>query len=182
LLTEFANAETGVLYRNREKDFTRKQMTPDGGTPLGSILTGRLGWGAGAFRLYNYVAQICRNFTLTFRAMETGNRSCDASFLTRIKANHCAIGLADKHKEITSMPTKTASTRCSDYGMICVQCDDLLIAPEWSCYEDDRHVLNLWSCTRCGCHFEIETVVPANSKSVNDEVRIKAFFPSLLVA
>jgi len=75
-----------------------------------------------------------------------------------------------------------ASTRRSDYGMTCVQCGDLMIAPEWSEYEDERHVLNLWSCTKCGCQFEIEAVVPAGTKSVSDDVAIRAFFPSLLVA
>ena len=75
-----------------------------------------------------------------------------------------------------------ASTRCSDYGMTCVQCGDLMIAPEWSEYEDERHVLNLWSCTKCGCQFEIEAVVPAGTEFVSDDVAIRAFFPSLLVA
>jgi predicted Zn-ribbon and HTH transcriptional regulator len=81
------------------------------------------------------------------------------------------------------MATMTASTRRSDYGMSCVQCGDLLIAPEWSEYEDERHVLNLWSCTKCGYRFETEVCVPADAaKSVSDDIAIKAFFPSLLVA
>ena len=80
------------------------------------------------------------------------------------------------------LAAKTASTRRPDYGMICVQCGDLIIAPEWSEYEDERHVLNLWSCTECGCQFETEALVPANSESVSDDVAIRAFFPSLLVA
>ena len=84
--------------------------------------------------------------------------------------------------EITMMATMTASTRRSDYGMACVQCGDLLIAPECSGYEDERHVLNLWSCTNCGYQFETEAFVPANTESVSDEFAIRAFFPSLLVA
>jgi hypothetical protein len=80
------------------------------------------------------------------------------------------------------LAAKTASTRRPDYGMTCFQCGDLIIAPEWSEYEDERHVLNLWSCTECGCQFETEALVPANSESVSDEFAIRAFFPSLLVA
>ena len=80
------------------------------------------------------------------------------------------------------MAAMTASTRRPDYGMACVQCGDLLIAPEWSEYEDERHVLNLWSCTECGCQFETEVCLPANAVSMSDDVAIKTFFPSLLVA
>lgn len=75
-----------------------------------------------------------------------------------------------------------ASTRRSDYGMPCAQCGDLLIAPECSEYEDERHVLNLWSCTECGCRFETEAFVPVGVELASDEITISAFFPSLLVA
>ena len=44
----------------------------------------------------------------------------------------------------------TLSNRRPMFGMNCTQCEDLLIAPEWSEYEDERHVLHLWSCTNCG--------------------------------
>ena len=79
------------------------------------------------------------------------------------------------------MMTTTASTRRSDYGMICAQCGDLLVAPEWSEYEDEHHVLNLWSCTKCGLEFELEAFVPGGVES-GEDAAIKAFFPSLLVA
>ena len=75
----------------------------------------------------------------------------------------------------------TASTRRSDYGMICAQCGDLLIAPEWSEYEDEHHVLNLWCCAKCGIEFELEAFVPGDGEP-DDDAAIKAFFPSLLVA
>lgn len=74
----------------------------------------------------------------------------------------------------------TPSNRGSVFGMNCPGCGDLLIAPEWSEYEDERHILNLWSCTNCGCQFESEALLPA-AKSVNDAATITAFFPSLLV-
>ena len=74
-----------------------------------------------------------------------------------------------------------ASTHRSDYGMTCTKCGDLLIAPEWSEYEDEHHVLNLWSCPKCRIEFETEAFVPGGVESGADEA-IKAFFPSLLVA
>jgi Zn ribbon nucleic-acid-binding protein len=73
------------------------------------------------------------------------------------------------------------SNHRSVFGVNCVQCGDLQIAPEWSEYKDEQHVVNLWSCTNCGCHFETEACATA-SRSANDAVAIKAFFPSLLVA
>ncbi len=74
----------------------------------------------------------------------------------------------------------TLSNRRSVFGMNCPECGDLLIAPEWSEYEDERHLLNLWSCGNCGCHFETEALLPV-AKAVNDAATIMAFFPSLLV-
>jgi ribosomal protein L37AE/L43A len=66
------------------------------------------------------------------------------------------------------------------FGMNCPECGDLLIVPEWSEYEDERHVLHLWSCTDCGCEFETQALLPA-AEAVDDAATIKAFFPSLLV-
>jgi len=71
----------------------------------------------------------------------------------------------------------TTTVPTSDYGMPCVQCGDLLIAPEWAEFEDEQHVLNLWSCAKCGCQFETVATVPPIV-----EFAIQAFFPSLLVA
>ncbi len=74
----------------------------------------------------------------------------------------------------------TTSNRRSVFGMNCPECGDLLIAPEWSEYEDEQHILNLWSCTNCGYQFDTTACLPA-AKVVNDAATIKAFFPSLLV-
>jgi Zn ribbon nucleic-acid-binding protein len=76
----------------------------------------------------------------------------------------------------------TKSNRRTVFGMNCVQCGDLLIAPEWSEYEDDQHLVNLWSCSNCGCHFQTEALVTTSGRSANDDAVIKGFFPSLLVA
>ncbi len=76
----------------------------------------------------------------------------------------------------------TLSNHRAIFGMNCVKCGNLLIAPEWSEYEDEQHILNLWSCPNCGCEFETEALVPAAAKSVSDAMVVKAFFPSLLVA
>jgi ribosomal protein L37AE/L43A len=82
----------------------------------------------------------------------------------------------------TMMPIMTASRRHSDFGLTCAQCGDLLIAPEGAEYENERHVHNLWACTKCGCRFETEAYVPAGAESASDDVAISAFSPSLLVA
>jgi ribosomal protein L37AE/L43A len=45
--------------------------------------------------------------------------------------------------------------------MTCKKCGDTLIAPEWSEYfNEERLVLNFWSCTNCNDQFETEAVVP----------------------
>jgi len=73
----------------------------------------------------------------------------------------------------------TLSNRRSVFGMNCPECGDLLIAPRWSEYEDEQHILSLWSCEACGCHFETQALLPA-AKAVNDAAAVKVFFPSLL--
>mgnify|MGYP001558473927 CR=1 FL=1 len=78
--------------------------------------------------------------------------------------------------------TTVASTHNTDCGTTCIQCGDALIAPEWSEYVSERLVLNLWSCSKCGCRFETEAYMPADAKSAIDALTMEAFFPSLLVA
>ena len=73
----------------------------------------------------------------------------------------------------------TLSNRRSVFGMNCPECGDLLIAPRWSEYEDEQHILSLWSCEACGCHFETQALLPA-ATAVNDAAAVKVFFPSLL--
>lgn len=78
--------------------------------------------------------------------------------------------------------TTIASTRRSDYGMTCAQCGEALIAPEWSEYVTERHILNLWSCTKCGCQFEHSVYLPTAANLEMDRKVLEEFFPSLLVA
>ena len=78
--------------------------------------------------------------------------------------------------------TTISSTHNSDCGTACIQCGDALIAPEWSEYVSDQLVLNLWSCSKCGCRFETEAHMPTDVKSAIDTTTMEAFFPSLLVA
>ena len=42
----------------------------------------------------------------------------------------------------------------STFGTDCVQCGNLLIAPERSEYRDERHVLHIWRCEKCDRSFE----------------------------
>ena len=45
----------------------------------------------------------------------------------------------------------------------CAQCGDMLFAPEWSEYLDERHVRHLWSCDRCSYEFETEVCYPRST-------------------
>jgi hypothetical protein len=86
----------------------------------------------------------------------------------------------DKTQEVNVMVN--ASTRRWDFGMTCAQCGDALIAPEWSKFVDEWHILNLWCCTECDYQFETTTYVRTNTNFMNDNTAIKPLFPSLLVA
>ena len=50
--------------------------------------------------------------------------------------------------------TTILSNRRSKFGMTCVQCDNELIAPEWSYYQNERQIRHLWHCSECGLCFE----------------------------
>ena len=76
-----------------------------------------------------------------------------------------------------------ASLRDSAHEVICDKCGNSLIAPEWSEYFSEAHlILNLWSCENCGNRFETEAFAPIDAKSKIDSEVLKEFFPSLLVA
>ena len=45
--------------------------------------------------------------------------------------------------------------------MPCAQCGDVLFAPEWSEYLDERSVRHLWSCDTCDYSFETLVRYPA---------------------
>ena len=64
---------------------------------------------------------------------------------------------------------------------ICAKCGEGLVAPDWSEFVSEHLVVNLWSCTKCGCAFETEAFVSADAEILGD-LAIRAFFPSLLVA
>ncbi len=68
----------------------------------------------------------------------------------------------------------------SGYGMTCVQCGDLVIAPEWSEYVNERLVLNLWSCTNCGFQFDTEAHMPADAEPKTDSSVFEELYPPLV--
>jgi transcription elongation factor Elf1 len=43
----------------------------------------------------------------------------------------------------------------SPYGLVCGECNELVIAPEWSHYVDNRQVHHFWACENCGHEIEI---------------------------
>jgi hypothetical protein len=83
--------------------------------------------------------------------------------------------------------TTMLSNRRSKFGMTCAQCDNELIAPEWSHYHNERQIRHLWHCSECGLCFESLVSFPAvNNKPMRDiktgNVIFPSLFPSLLVA
>ena len=66
----------------------------------------------------------------------------------------------------------------SIFGMTCVQCDNELIAPEWSEYRSKHQNRHLWRCWKCNCCFE--TIV--NTELMEDNAAADDVFPSRLVA
>jgi hypothetical protein len=82
--------------------------------------------------------------------------------------------------------TTILSNRRSKFGMTCVQCDNELIAPEWSQYQNERQIRHLWHCLECDLCFESVVSFPALNKPMRDiktgNVIFPSLFPSLLVA
>lgn len=78
--------------------------------------------------------------------------------------------------------TTIAEARGSQTETRCVRCGDAIIAPEWSEYVDEGHILNLWACPNCGCRFETTAEFSADVATEAHETAIQDFFPSLLVA
>jgi len=70
----------------------------------------------------------------------------------------------------------------SSFGMSCVQCDNELIAPEWTEYRNKRQVHHVWHCWRCDCRFESLVSFPTDTKSVKDIRARGDIFPLPLVA
>ena len=56
---------------------------------------------------------------------------------------------------------------CSPYGLVCTECDGLVIAPELSEYVGKREVRHRWCCENCGHKLEmmVDLRVSATSKS-----------------
>jgi hypothetical protein len=66
--------------------------------------------------------------------------------------------------------------RCSTFGIGCVRCDEVLIAPEKSEYRDDVHIRHQWLCPKCATRFESIEQIPVEVMTADD------ILPSLVVA
>jgi uncharacterized protein with PIN domain len=42
----------------------------------------------------------------------------------------------------------------SPYGIVCIRCNDSLIAPDRSKYISERYINHSWSCDNCGHRFQ----------------------------
>lgn len=45
----------------------------------------------------------------------------------------------------------------------CPQCNEALLAPDWSEYLNERSVRHTWSCEECSYQFETTVVFPARA-------------------
>lgn len=55
------------------------------------------------------------------------------------------------------------SARLATYGKNhCPQCNEWLLAPEWSEYLNERCVRHTWLCEACGYEFETAVLFPAS--------------------
>ena len=57
-------------------------------------------------------------------------------------------------------------------GTVCSECNDLLVAPEWSAYVSNHEVLHVWFCENCGHEIEMAVnlrfdITSAKRKSLN---------------
>ena len=79
--------------------------------------------------------------------------------------------------------TAVADLRGSAQASVCPCCSEQLIAPEWSEYfSEEKVVINLWTCTHCGHHFETEAIQPIDPRPEFDERLVDEFLPALLIA
>ena len=63
------------------------------------------------------------------------------------------------------------------FGMNCANCDNELIAPEWSEYRYERQVHHVWHCRKCDSCFE--TIV--ETKMTEDAMTSDEILPSRMV-
>lgn len=71
--------------------------------------------------------------------------------------------------------TVITSTCHTNQAVTCAKCGDVLTIPDWiEFFEEERRILNLWSCTQCGNRFETEAIMPADAKSIDDAKTMEA--------
>jgi RNase P subunit RPR2 len=54
---------------------------------------------------------------------------------------------------------------CSPYGMVCTECNELVIAPEWSVHVSKREARHFWRCENCGHAIELPVNLSFGSTS-----------------
>jgi len=54
---------------------------------------------------------------------------------------------------------------CSPYGLVCTECDQVVIAPDRSEYLGSREVRHLWSCENCGHQIEMMVDLRISAKT-----------------
>ena len=72
---------------------------------------------------------------------------------------------------------EVGSTDRYSYGIACVRCNYILIAPNWSEYVNQHQVRHSWSCENCGHQFET-----LDDAQVSASTKTRRKIPTLLVA
>ena len=61
--------------------------------------------------------------------------------------------------------TIITSIRHAKQEVTCSKCGDAFTIPDWSEYfDEERRILNLWSCPQCGYRFETEATMRADAR------------------
>ena len=69
---------------------------------------------------------------------------------------------------------------CSPYGLVCTECNELLIAPNRSEYVSESQVRHLWSCETCGHKIDVHVGLRVSiTRNPSKSVRVR---PVSLVA
>jgi hypothetical protein len=103
------------------------------------------------------------------------------TFIPRVIYRHksaTTIRTLNESDDNIGVPMTTASQTSFNLGTKCVQCDNELIAPEWSEYRSKRQNRHHWRCSKCDCCFE--TVV--DTTVMEDPMIGGEIFASRLVA
>jgi hypothetical protein len=72
---------------------------------------------------------------------------------------------ATKQQTIWEVAVAASKFVESPYGMVCTECDELVIAPEWSAHVNKGEIRHFWRCESCGHAIELAVNLSFDSAS-----------------